>query len=540
MKNRLIPLLALASLVILSCTSPTKDFDIHISPTFYKYVVNIDLTEAENPQNPFNGSVTIDITGPDASAIYSIDGTKNYSLNHGSIQLIVARQNEPSAGSPLNFRVRISANNHKAVSLPVQIGLEDYYLRYSVPMIDFGNLPDGIGNIQSSGSVSGGTLAQPIVITASSTDNVSRATLTIPTTTTFSNSNGNSITGSQLNIDILSLSDTSAGGQAALPDGTGLIQKVNVDGEVLDLLLEPSATFEIDMDIDGQNITNFNGSGVKMEISIPNLMYNEDAGRNYQAGDSISLISHSEGADSWQDEGTYLVKNDGQGGLIVDPTITHLSYYKLIGKSYRLRRSSFNLYKFYTFLPSGTAASISGNLALSIKFTRGIHNFIWRTNLYGIINTTRKLRRVLIASPNTGVEVSPLSSGSINSNFYDINITEPVPGEVDIEVIPLNGGVDVSFSLYCSGNNTVINPPAGVKIYYKESSDPDAIFQHLYTFSQNNNTVSSGRIYQLQDGMQYDFRALFNQYQVDTANVLVEDGKHYQVILPQAACNEIL
>ena len=540
MKARLISLLAIAALSLLSCTSPTKDFDIHISPTFYKYVVNIDLREAKNPQNSFTGTVTIDISGQDASAIYSIDGTKNFNLNHGSIQLIVARKSEPMAGAPLNFRVGIKANNHKPVSLPIQIAQDDYYLSYSLTMIDLDNLPDGIGSTNGSGSVTGGTLTQPIIITANSTDNLSKVTMTIPTTTTYTDANGNAITGSQLNVNILSLSDTSVGGQAALPDGTGLIQKVDVDGEVLDLLLEPSATFEIDMDMDGQNITNFNGSGVKMEISVPDIMYNEDAGRNYQAGDSISLISHSEGAQAWQDEGTYLVQDDGQGGLMVDPNITHLSYYKLIGKNYKIWRFNFNLYKFYTFLQAGTSASISGSLALDIKFTRGTHSFNWRANLFGSINTTRNLRLFLVTSPNMGVQVAPLPGGSINSNFYSFNINEPVPGEVDIEVIPTNVGVDVSFSLYCSGNNTIINPPAGVKMFYKESNDPNAGFKHLYTFTQANISVNSGRIYQLEDGKKYDFRAYFNEHQIDTANVLVEDGKHYQVILPQSACDQVL
>jgi len=36
-----------------------------------------------------------------------------------------------------------------------------------------------------------------------------------------------------------------------------------------------------------------------------------------------------------------------------------------------------------------------------------------------------------------------------------------------------------------------------------------------------------------------DFRAQFNDVQKDTLNVLVENGKIYQVTLPQSACNAL-
>jgi hypothetical protein len=94
--------------------------------------------------------------------------------------------------------------------------------------------------------------------------------------------------------------------------------------------------------------------------------------------------------------------------------------------------------------------------------------------------------------------------------------------------------------LYCAGDNTVITPPAGVKMFYREHNGIDPTFNHLYTFTQSNSNQSIGHIYQLEDGKYYDFRALFGDEQIDTANVFVEDNKHYQVILPQDACNEIL
>ncbi len=543
MKNTKITLIALAAIAILSCTSPTKDFDVHISPTFYKYVIEVELYDITNPTAPFPVKPTIEITGADASAIYNIDGTKNFETNFGSLQLILARSSEPSAGDPIDFQVKFSSNSYQEITLPVSVGVDDYFLKYDLGMLDPSNLPTGITNSTKSGTVgTNGQLAQPVVITAGSNDSLSKVVLTVPNDITFQDANGNAVSGSQLDVNVLSLSDTSTVGQQVLPNGGGIVQQVIIDGVVSSQILPPSSTFKVDMSLGGNSVKKFTGDGITMKIDVPSIMFNEEANRAYQAGDSISLLSNSDGATNWEPDGTFLVKADGQGELYVDAKVKHLSWKRLF-RRFRIPFTSTTV-KANASLPGGTNNSVSGDIELlvSVPFFNG-NLIIARPKLPRTISNnisqlySKEFNWPGSTAPAYTVRVG--NRGTIKNPLFDFAYSNPSPATTNIVATPSGSGVSVSFSLYCAGNNTVVNPPAGVKMYYKETGVPNIGFTHLYTFTQQNVAINTGRVYQLDDNKRYDFRALFGDAQIDTLNVLVEDGKHYQVILPQSTCNEI-
>lgn len=544
MKKTKFSILALFAILVLSCTSPTEDFDVHISPTFYKYVIEVELFDIIDRDAAFTEKPTIEITGADAAGVYNIDGTKNFETNFGSLQLIVERSLEPSAGNPVDFQVKFSSNTYQEVTLPISVGEEDYFLKYDLGMLNPNNLPAGITTSSKTGAVgTNGQLSQPVVITAGSNDSLSKVVLTVPNSISFQDANGNAVTGSQLDVNILSLSDTSASAQQALPNGGGIIQQVLINGVVSNQILPPSSTFKVDMSIGGNSVKQFSGDGITMKIDVPSIMYNDEAGRNYQAGDSISLLSNSDGASNWEPDGTFLVKDDGQGQLYVDAKVTHLSW-KRIWRRLRIPTTSAIL-RVNASLPSGTSSSVSGDIELKINQNYGTFSLPIRSI---------KLPRTITTVPQEiySTQISYISSltpsftttignrGAIKEPLFNFAISNPNFLTTNIIATPTGSGVDVSFSLYCAGDNTIITPPAGVKMFYKPSGVPNIGYSHLYTFTQANIGTNSGRIYQLDDNTNYDFRALFGEEQVDTANVLVEDGKHYQVILPQSACNELL
>lgn len=532
------------AIAVLSCTSPTKDFDIHISPTFYKYVIEVELFDITNPNATFTGKPTIEITGADAAGIYNIDGTKNFDINFGSLQLIVERNLEPTAADPIDVIVKFSSNIYQSTSLPISIGVEDYFLKYDVGLLDLTNLPTGITNSSKTGAVgTNGQLTQPVTISAGSNDSVSKIVLTVPNDITFEDASGNAVTGSQLDVDVLSFSDTTAAGQAALPNGGGLFQQVMVNGVVDEEILDPAATFKIDMSMGGSSVTKFSGNGITMKIDVPNILYNYEEDRAYQAGDSVSLLSISDGSSSWSSDGNFLVQADAQGNLFFDAQVNHLSFFRC-NRRRRRATNSFTNITVDASLPSGTSNSVSGNIELLLKITRsGITRTISKVRLPRTITNaqgrifSRRIRYYPSSNPTYTAEVG--SRGTLKEPLFNFSYSHSGRSHTDIVVTPTGSGVSVSFSLYCEGDATVITPPAGVKMFFRPNGVPNAIFQHLYTFTNANIGINTGRIYQLDDNVKYDFRALFGDEQIDTNNVLVEDGKHYQVILPQAACNEL-
>lgn len=543
MRNTKISIFVLMAIAVLSCTSPTKDFDVHISPTFYKYVIEVELFDIVNPDAQFSEKPSIEISGADAAGIYNIDGTKNFEVNFGSLQLIVARSLEPIAGDPVDFQVKFSSNSYQEVTLPISIGEEDYFLKYDLGMLNPNNLPTGITTSSKSGSVgTNGQLSQPVVITAGSNDSLSKVKLTVPNTITFQDANGNAVTGSQLDVNILSLSDTSSAAQQALPNGGGIIQQVVINGVSSSQILPPSSTFKVDMSLGGTSVKKFSGDGITMKIDVPSIMYNEEAGRNYQAGDSISLLSNSDGASNWEPDGTFLVKDDGQGKLYVDAKVRHLSWKRLF-RRFRIPTTTSRI-RVNASLPSGTNNSVSGDIELKINMDFGLLSLpIKKIKLPRTLTTSpQEIYSTLVTYPsgtNPNFPALVGNRGVIKEPLFNFAYSQPNSFTTDIIATPTGSGVSVSFSLYCAGDNTVINPPAGVKMYYRLNGGTNTNYHHLYTFTQANIGINTGRIYQLDDNVRYDFRALFGDEQIDTNNVLIEDGKHYQVILPQAACNEL-
>ncbi|WP_421751728.1 hypothetical protein [Croceimicrobium sp.] len=558
MKKSILSLMALG-LISVACT-PTDDilddFQVHISPTFYKYVVEIDVEDLTDPETPINGTVNVSLSGPDADAIYNIDGTKNFKVNFGTLQLMVSKEAEPTPSNPLDFKVSFEANGYKKTELSFSIAEEDYYIADNARMLNLGNLPSSIGNTSANGSIDPNTnqLAQPLVVNAGSADSLAKIKLTVPTDVKFLDADGNEIVGKRggtgLNVNILSLSDTSEAAQAAFPNGTGLIQIVqNEDGTIDTLLLDHAGTFDINMDLDGTPVRAFSGGkttgGVAARIPIDPDATNEEFNRAYQEGDSVSLLSLSEGDNAWvEDDRSYVVKKDPvTSELYFEPTLEHLSYYR------RKSRKKFKPVKYYLgvgayYTPgvSANSGSISGSIRATYEKTSRSGKVRRRhVNLRGNFGPDfRRNRAKRYASYAQDVPVFQPQSG-ISSSAFNFSTETYTYGKFEyrvLKMVPKNQPVSIGYRLYCGSSNTLVSPPAGVKMYYRKHNS-GAPFAHLYTFTNENLSTTYATFPALEKNEFYDFQARFNDVQKDTMNVQVVDGRIYDVIMPDRACNSL-
>ncbi|MGB0178183.1 MAG: hypothetical protein ACPF9D_13535, partial [Owenweeksia sp.] len=62
--KRLILVLAGLMVVLAGCEDPTKDINLHIAPSFYKYVVEVELQDLGDPDELFSGDARVKVTGP--------------------------------------------------------------------------------------------------------------------------------------------------------------------------------------------------------------------------------------------------------------------------------------------------------------------------------------------------------------------------------------------------------------------------------------------------------------------------------------------
>lgn len=549
-----------ALMVIAACTKPDEilnDFQVNINPTFYKYVIEVEVQDIAAPDDEFTANLDISIEGEDAAAIYSIDGTRNYALNYGIIQLMVAKTAEPTESDPLDFTINVGSSDYQEVSLPVSIEKESYFQEYELGLLNLNNLPGGVTNKKKSQTMdpTKNTLSAPLVLSTGSEDSTSRVQLTIPDDVQFLDADGNVITAksaaSSLEVSVLSLSDTSESAQRALPSGGGMVQKVNVGGQEENVLLDATATFEISMNLDGVPVKSFKGGknsgGVKARIPVPGHMVNPETQAAYAEGDSLSMMSFSHGDAAWQTEsGSYVVvKDPASGELFAEPAIDHLSHWRYWyrWRWWRNSRPSPNRYKFTGHLKNANGGSINGLMILRSRYTRswyGYNRYFWlrgsftdqgyRHNparYFSYYNASLSSPTVIYQNFGSSFTTSVLTSNDGTRQIFDVEIDNP------------NRAPRVGYKLYCKGNNALVSPPAGVKMYYRKTAEGGQYY-HLHTFTTN--AIGNNQLVpmpKLEDGEIYDFRARFGDVEKDTANVQVVDGKFYTVTLPKAACDKL-
>ena len=556
-------LLVFALGTLTMCTKPDQiidDFKVHITPTFFKYVVEVNLSDITNPDDEFDAPTEVTITGEDAEAIYNIDGTKNFAVNFGTIQLMVAREFEPTEEDPLRFRVNVEADGFKGASVPVAIENESYFVETSADMLNLNDLPDGvdISDPQKQAvNPTTNTLSTPMVIRTGTKDSASTIKLTIPDDVKFLDENGNVIKAKNgsgdLEVEVTSYSDTSQAAQRAMPNGGGMIQPVKVDGqeeEDVGVLLSPNATFDIDMQLNGQKVTGFSGGkksgGVKAKIAVPDHMINPETEQPYSQGDSIGMMSLSDNKNEWevQKGKSYVVKrNANNGKLYAEPEIEHLSHWRLWYR-YAFWRAKRRKPIFYTFTghlkDAKQGSSINGAILFQVRrVTKRRRIYVKLRGSFGAERSRRNpRRRFRVFWPITAPIVRAHSFGP-NFNF---TVQPKKRGRFlvsDAEIENTQKPVRIGYQLFCEGSNAIMTPPAGTKMFYRESNGSSDKWRHLYTFTQANLGVKKAEMHKLQDGLKYDFKAFVGEHQKDTSDVLIEDGAIYRITLPKAACDAV-
>lgn len=578
MKNSgILSVLAIASLLF-SCTNKpddiVNDFKIHINPSFYSYVVEVQLQDISDPNERFTERVEVTIDGEDAEAIYNIDGTRNYEVNHGTLMLMVLRDNEPTEGDPLNFDISFESNKYRKLSLPVVIEAGNYYVIKPAPLLDLTNLPSGMGSNTASEAMSGDTLQQEMNLVSSSSDGTAEVEMEVPTTTKFKDANGQILSGGSLEAVVLCYSDTADAARKAMPAGTGYIQKINIHGDVVDVLLPKTPIFEINMSVGGQEVKSFDGEPVKLKIPVADDMYNYGAQRPYIAGDTVGLISLSEGDAAWvYEQGEYVVAQGTDGKLFLEAGISHLSHYGMapppappapsggfggFGGGHVGGGTKINI----GVDPSAGPQQLSGRVNVAVSDVSGQQRTLETNGPYttppsvvtgsGASNTTPP--SIAFSSPGgvNGVTVqghslgSGGSGGGLGGGFQFSG--GPVPpgegeNEWDIVIVPPEG-LRAHFTMECASGYA--SPPSGVRLFYRLHEGPNnqKAYTPLFSF------ISMGARLELMSneyinlpalnhGEFYDFRAEFGRHQIDTLNVEAIDEHIYHVKLPKVVCREL-
>ncbi|WP_421752343.1 hypothetical protein [Croceimicrobium sp.] len=543
------PLFLLAlSISLVSCTKPDdiiNDFDVHVNPTFYRYIAITDLVDVSDSNAVLPANLRIRLSGPDASKIYALDGTQNIQNSGKLVQLMVPTEQEPVAGSSLRFSINASAPGYLGSNLSYEVKEGQYYQNKELRLLNTANLPSNIavGTAGFSTNPSTGETSDTIQVSAQTAN--SKVALTIPPGTKFLDEQGNLILGkkaSRFEIEIIDGSvfiavwdgaidlvvPTTGNGDVSLGEGEDFsFAAINENGGLTEILTPPGLNATVRLDID------------------PNL-YNPETLQPFAVGDraGVKYFEPEEQVWKFMSNQDLVVKKDDNDVLYIDISVDPLSY-STESSAYRLWYSpkltpSYE-YSISSNLKSANVPSATGNLELVFEILNT--NIQYVVELGGSFN----YESPSITSSNPQQDIKALQplvlkevrakSGSLKNSNYSFNASETSNGwKNEIDYNSAIDPVTLAYRLRCDG--AFIQPPVGVVMYYRAHDPSDeAPFSELYRFV--NNTVSQYSFTSLEDGAYYDFRAQYGQDQIDTMNVKVIDGHTYDINLPQSVCNKI-
>ena len=317
-------LIALASSLTYSCsTDPIAGFTIRISPEVMTYTVSIDVSDATSGLS-VQDDVELVISGDNADDIYTVFGTRDFEVYDGNIQVGLHPRANPVPGAPVSISIQVVSQDFLVSVFTQRFFAEQKQYSKTVEMINTQTPPPGVGFGTNTGAVAGDSTASNLLvsITSDSTQTDTSLALAVSAGTSFFDAAGNSITGSNLNVNVAYFSGSTSASLAAFPGGLAQTGVTLPDGSVSDVVFEPLSFSDVNMDIDGTEVKQFSDS-IEIVFKVDTALINPDTGLKYAVGDSVELWTN-DSSTIWTFE-RYATVEQGLNGLEIIYETDHLS-----------------------------------------------------------------------------------------------------------------------------------------------------------------------------------------------------------------------
>ena len=253
---------------------------------------------------------------------------------NGAISLAV-NPNKNEMNEPVQFMLKITGENYLTTTLPVFLSEIDSVATVSANVVNKLNTPEGIDYIKSEETLVNNTLSNDISIKTSGVKAGTSSEITIKAGTIFKDENGNDISGSEIESEVVHFNSNNSESLSSFPGGFMPQEITDENGnKVDDAYFETAGFVSINIKIGDKEVKNFSEPiTIKMQVA-PDFV-NPETGSIIKLGDVIPIWSYSKDDGKWDYHTNGTVTNDGNNNFVVEYTTTHLSWYNLDFKGRR-------------------------------------------------------------------------------------------------------------------------------------------------------------------------------------------------------------
>ncbi|WP_069658197.1 hypothetical protein [Arcticibacter eurypsychrophilus] len=390
--------------VFTACKNPTDDITLIITPNIFNYTTAIKVDDASG--NALPTGLVVEITGPDAGAVYNTSGTRSFIVQEGYIYMGIDPHKDPTSGSPLEFNVKVSGDAILDVNIPFTITAGQRFQVKPIKILNINNPPSGAS--VSKPTVNLTTLAtQPVTISTNATTSSLVSTLQLQAGTQFLNAAGQVLSGNTFTTVLVNLDARNADGIALFPGGSLASESiVNAVGQTISGSFVPAGVIDIEFYLDAVEVKSFNKEVTIVQDINPSYI-NPKTGALVKVGDLLEVFSYEVTTGIFKFERTVSVISHNNNKLAVSYPISHLTAYIVGYVEGACSNSSLQLNA--TWMTAGVS------YPLNVKFLNS-QNQVILDQILNVSSTTTLIPLPVVPTGTSTLIVSHSSTGAVLFN----------------------------------------------------------------------------------------------------------------------------
>lgn len=557
MKKFLLSLITvlLVGFIFNSCQFPElPDPEITISQDFMSHVAVVNFitdtsAEASGTLEESLDQTVVTITGPDASKVYNIEGTKDFKITGGMVALLLDPSADFVANNEYNINLVVEPAGYLKRIIPIKFIKDQNENSYEVAMLKKSSMPDGITMAtNTAGVVTATGLTTAFDLTASNTaTNGVTTTITVPAGIKMKDVNNTALTG-KLETEVISFTET-GDNTAYFPGGLNP-EKIDMGNGTTASGAFVSAGFaSINMTVGGKKVKTFEDAKVAVKMTLSKDNFNPLTEEPYKEDDTVDVWSYDEDKGIWKFEKKGIVKKDASNALYVDFETSHLSSFNLDclfsgadGRCFGDFSWDINKTNRITFNWTANVASIDARVVFTTyaTFAGGALSGSWGQYFRSYDETISKGDVSYIYNAprtTTKMDVYDRSSGKLllTKIFAKSALCANPSVTLNVPSPPSPTRVTLKYQAMCPNKTTKILPPVGTTIYYKQTGTTS--WRSFFRVTVSNRSQTSLTTNLLNVGKTYDFKVVVGNKKTEKTYTITSANYFIDVPLPDRICN---